>query len=199
MHKFDSPEQFEAFLQDNLLSALRHHCTDDDCSACPYGSGPSTDYDCNTVFIENLPDRLRYYGGEVSLDLAVNLEACRQHDYDLCSKCDHFADCYADEDLSFILKETYEHLVSLGLYSKRYNPFNYSYTLLGILLLVLTGQFLYASVRFLMKDNMYYFLFFLLSSPVLIYYAVKNIRKGIRLSSVYHPSYIFGKNIKRGR
>jgi len=193
MRKFDSPEQFEAFLWDNLLSALRHHCTDDDCSACPYGSGPSTDYDCNTVFIENLPDRLRYYGDEVSLDLAVNLEACQQYEYDLCSKCDHFTQCYAREDLSFILKETYDHLVSLGIYSKRYNPFNYSSAWVGILFVFFSAYLIYRSVIGFMNQNILYGVTMLLFSFAVIYYAYLAIQEGRIRAYRLDQNYLSGK------
>lgn len=140
--KHCTPEDFEYYLHKNLLPALQRHCTDCDCSVCPYHGLDA----CTNYMLDLLPGRLRFYGTDLCLDLADNLELCQKYDYDTCSTCKYFSDCYVEEDSTFILKDVYKHLVDLGIYSKRYNMFNYGITWFGIFLLLFAGSLLVALV-----------------------------------------------------
>lgn len=143
MMKHRTPKDFEYRLHKNLLPALQRHCTDCDCTVCPYNGLDA----CTNYMLDLLPDRLRFYGTDLCLDFADHLELCQKFEYDTCSACKYFSDCYAEEDSTFILKDIYNHLVDLGIYSKRYNMFNYWVTWLGIIMLILAGVFIAAFVK----------------------------------------------------
>ena len=110
MFKYETPEQYESGQKGNMLSALRCHCTDQECAACSY----SSDIDCDNILIDLFPSFLRSLGDDVSLTFADQLERCNQYSYETCSGCRYFSVCFVKEDSLPLLTDLYKHLLSKG-------------------------------------------------------------------------------------